>query len=108
MGLIVSTDERGIKVWRDDKGQYPRYSVSVSKKNDQGGYDNCYLPVRFKNGVDVPNGTEILIKNAFPSFNIGQDGKKYPYYMITEFENMNSVGGFENIPDGVEEELPFN
>lgn len=112
MSLLLITDERGIKVWRDDKGQFPRYSVSVSKKNDQGKYENCYIDVHFKRDVELANGTEISINASFPSFNVGKDGKKYMYWQIMDFDIIsqpdgNKDYGFVNVPDGVEDETPF-
>lgn len=108
MGIVLTTDERGVKVWRDDKGQYPRYSISFSKKDESGKYQNAYIEVRFKKGIEIANGTDIQINNAFPTFNVGKDGKKYTSWMITDFSYMN--GGFDavNIPIDIEdEEMPF-
>lgn len=108
MGLVFSTDERGLKIWRDDKGQFPRYSYAISKKNDQDKWENCYREVRFKKGVEVQNGTVILINKAFESFNVGKDNKKYPYLMISDFEVLD--GGdiaIPDVPDSEEEVVPF-
>ncbi|MBQ1296438.1 MAG: hypothetical protein IIY21_20495 [Clostridiales bacterium] len=111
MGFIICTDEKGCKVWRNDEGQYPRYSVSFSKKNEDGSYTNAYQSVKFKKGVSVENGTMIHIRNAFPSFTEYQ-GKKYPYWMITDFVTLDSNGepvssDFVNVPEGSEEDLPW-
>ena len=110
MGLVITTDDKGLKIWRDDKGQFPRYSYSISRKNDNDQWVNVYKDVKFKNGVDVENGTVISIKKAFESFNISKDGKKYPYLMVSEFEVLE--GGNIQIPDvpaapDGEETVPF-
>lgn len=110
MGLVITTDDKGLKIWRDDKGQFPRYSYSISRKNDKDQWVNVYKEVKFKNGVNVENGAVISIKKAFESFNIASDGKKYPYLMISEFEVLG--GGDIPIPDvpaaaDDEETLPF-
>ena len=97
MGLVITTDDKGLKIWRDDKGQFPRYSYSISRKNDKDQWVNVYKEVKFKNGVNVENGTVISIKKAFESFNIASDGKKYPYLMVSEFEVLE--GGNIPIPD---------
>lgn len=108
MGLVFATDEKGLKIWRDDKGQFPRYSYSISRKNDQDKWESCYREVRFKKGVDIPNGTVILINNAFESFNIGKDGKKYPYLMISDFEVLTQGGDIVmNVPESEEDAVPF-
>ena len=85
MAKYVISTEGAVKVWRNDNGSFPNYSVSFSKKNDEGNYVNCYQSIRFKRGVELENGEEIEIKNAFPSFDIGKDGKKYSYWMVTDF-----------------------
>lgn len=104
MGVRIITDERGVKVWKDDKSQYPRYSISVSRKTDEG-YENYYMEAKFKKDADVPNnGDEILIKDSFLSFNTAKDGKKYPYIMILDFEDMTDR---PEIPDEIEEAVPF-
>lgn len=115
MGLVLTTDERGVKVWRDDKGQYPRYSISYSKKDEDGNWQNAYMEVRFHKGVELENGTEIMILDSFPSFNIGKDGKKYQFWFIKDYERMDGQSkvnqtGFKGIDipvDIEEEELPF-
>ena len=96
MGLVFATDEKGLKIWRNDQGQYPRYSYSISRKNGDT-WENAYRDVRFKKEVSLENGTVIAINNAFESFNTGKDGKKYPYLMITDFEIIE--GGDIKVPD---------
>ncbi len=88
MGLRVITDDRPIKVWRNDQGQFPRYSVSISKKVDDK-YENLYIDLHFPRGTELQNGEEITIKDSFPSFNIGNDGKKYQYIQVREFTRVN-------------------
>ena len=107
MALKISTDDVGIKIWRDDKGQFPRYSYSISKRNDDGTFSNCYMDARFKKGVELENGTDIVIKHAFFSFNVGKDGRKYPYLMITEFETADGKSIID-VPDDIgEDAVPF-
>lgn len=106
MGLMISTDDKGIKIWRDDKGNFPRYSYAISKKNDDGTYTNCYQDIHFPKGVELANGEVIKIKKAFPSFNVSKDGKKYPYLMVTEFERDGEA--VIDIPDSIEDDsVPF-
>lgn len=115
MGMRALTDERGVKVWRDDKAQYPRYSFSISKKNDKGEYDNFYMEIKFKKGLEEPdNGDNIIINDAFMSFNvwIDKEGKKKtsPYLMVMDYENLDAKPkdtSFIDVPEGVEEALPF-
>jgi len=108
MALKITTDEKGIMVFRDDKGQYPSYYYSVSRKNDKDEYESCYRPIRFKKGVEVQNKTIVAINSAFESFNIGKDGKKYPYLMVTDFSVMGEPEPEIKIPDTDEDAVPFD
>lgn len=114
MGLRVITDERGVKVWVDTRGQYPRYSCSLGKKNEAGEYDNFYMEVKFNKDLPKPdNGDEIIINDSFLTFNVWNDkeGKKRtsPYLMIQQYDNLSSniPADLIDIPEGVDEELPF-
>ena len=66
MGIRITTDTRGIKVWRSDRGEYPSYAVQVSKKEGDS-WVNEYQRVKFKGSPDIPNGTVIEIKDGFPA-----------------------------------------
>ena len=61
------------------------YSIGLSKKNKNGGYDNGFMSVRFKKGVEVGNKTRIKIKDAWLSFNTNE-GKTFPFIFINDFE----------------------
>ena len=61
------------------------YSIGLSKKNKNGGYDNGFMSVRFKKGVEVGNKTRIKIKDAWLSFNV-KDNKTFPYIFINDYE----------------------
>ena len=61
------------------------YSIGLSKKNKNGGYDNGFMSVRFKKGVEVGNKTRIKIKDAWLSFNTNE-GKTFPYIFINDYE----------------------
>ena len=61
------------------------YSIGLSKKNKNGGYDSGFMSVRFKKGVEVGNKTRIKIKDAWLSFNV-KDNKTFPYIFINDYE----------------------
>lgn len=88
MGIKITTDDYGIKVWRSDRGRYPSYSIIKGKKPDT--HKNEYQEVQFKRGIELENGEEICIDNAFPTFrtwtdkNTGEERCK-EVWMITEF-----------------------
>lgn len=110
MGLVIKTDNKGVKVWRNDRGQYPSYSYSISRKTQDGKWETTYRSIQFKKGVELENGTNIIIDNAFESFDSWEkDGKtfKRDYLMVTDFRKMDG-DDFIDIPDqALEDELPF-
>lgn len=107
--IDVKTDDKGTKVFRSDKYGFPKYSVALNNKvNDE--WKSCFFDCRFKKGVEVQNKTVIKINNAWFSFN-EKDGKTYPYIFISDYEVIGGAvpdSGFVNIPEGVDDGLPFN
>lgn len=76
-----------VMIFRYD-GQYgASYSIGLSKKDQNGNYQNGYIPCKFKKDVEVANKTQIIIKNAWITFN-SKDNKTYPYVFINEFERV--------------------
>ena len=47
MGIRITTDEHGVRVWRSDRYGYAQYNVSIQKKKDDGGYITMYKQVKF-------------------------------------------------------------
>ena len=86
--MNISTD-RPIMVFKNDRGSY---SVGISKKNQNGEYENAYFPIQFKKDVELQNRTLINIKQAKLSFYDweyeGKSGRTY-FIMCFEFEKAN-------------------
>lgn len=78
-------------IFKSDKG----YSTSISNKKEDGTYENMYLTINFKKGVELENQTKIDIKNGFFSFYTNKEGRKIPKIIVTEFE----TDSIENIPE---------
>ena len=105
-------------IFRNEKGFYST-SISKSKKNPDGttGYDNAYINVEFRKGVEIPNMTKINITNGWVSFNKYQkDEKTNTYFKI--FVNAyeipsasNQSTSTQNIQDdvmfGSSDDMPF-
>ena len=118
MGIRITTDDRGIKVWRSDKYERPSYAVQISKREGEG-WINHYQPVRFRQGVEVANGTLIRIKNAFPTLDtwVKDDQQfKREVWMIMEFDTEEQTirkpkaVEAEDLPDtfsAAEDDIPF-
>lgn len=58
------SNDKIVMIFKKDK----KYSVGISKKNQDGSYDNAYFPIQFNQGVELENKTKIKIKNAWLSF----------------------------------------
>ena len=62
--------EKNARIWRKDyegkNGTFYKYSVGISKKNEDGKYVNAYIPVKFSKRSDAPekieNGTKCSIE----------------------------------------------
>lgn len=107
MGIKITTDDRPVKVWRSEKNGFVSYSIGVSKKEGDN-WISKYQPIEFLKGVDVPNGTEITIQNAFPKLQSWvKDGQQFSRiaWKVMEFEGPRSVQKVDNY-DTSEAELP--
>lgn len=119
MGLTITTDDKGIKIYRSDKvskagNNYTTYCIKVASKDKDGNWQNAFIDVSFKKGVSVNNKADIKIKNAFYTVN-SFNGNNTLRLIITDFDVIGngdapaeSSDAFMNIPDGIEEEIPFD
>lgn len=122
-------DARFVKVWEvENKGNYHIVSLSTSKKNkDTNEYETDFSSkfVRFIGTAhtlasDLKKGDTIKIGSCEVTNKYDKEkNTTYTNYLVYSFEkegdnnsNNNQSApkndGFENIPDGVDEELPFN
>ena len=62
------------------------YKVSVSKKLANGEYENGYIDIQFKQGVEFENKTKIYLKNAFLTFYKSKDKATIPYIFVMDYE----------------------
>lgn len=82
MDVVSNREETIYKTKYNDKIYY---SIKLSKKNQDGKYDNGFIPVRFKKDIEVTDREKIVIKNAWLDF-YTKDKKTFPYIFINEFE----------------------
>lgn len=61
------------------------YSTAISKKNQDGEYENMYLSVQLPRGVELENKTIINITKAFLSFYKNKDGLAKPKIVVMEY-----------------------
>lgn len=79
------TTDKPIMIFKKEFDGKTNYSMGMSKKKQDGTYDNGYMKVQFKKGNE-PTGeqTKIYIKDAWLSFNLFEK-KTYPYVFINEY-----------------------
>lgn len=125
MGIKITTDDYGVKVWRSDNYGYPQYAIAIGTKTDDGQRVSEYQQVQFRRGVELENGEEILIKDAFPTLRTWKDKqtgetRHKMVWMITDFiykpqqhmqgTQMQMQSQFTDLPDtfeATEDEIPF-
>lgn len=84
-------------IYRNDKFGYPSYSLKLSN-NIQGRWESMYLNVGFPRGVEVPNRTNIIIKDSFLTFFKNKMGASFCKLQIVSFDISNEQLGEIDIP----------
>ena len=85
---IISNREETI--FKNEKDGKVSYSIGISKKKEDGTYENGYIPCRFRKDVSVDNKTRINIKNAWIDF-YKIDKRTFLYVFINDFEIANKI-----------------
>lgn len=80
------------------------YSTSIGKKKQDGTYENGYIDLQFKKGVEIPNKTKIDIKNGWLTFYL-KDKKPTWQIFVSEFEM--EGGDYEGFAQVSDEDCPF-
>jgi len=79
------------------------YTMGLSKKKQDGTYENGYINVKFKKDVVVPNKAKITIQKAWLDFYL-KDKITVPQIFVSEFEiEEQEPSGFTELED----ESPF-
>ena len=116
----MNISEKGIKVWRKEipskNGTFYRYSVSISKKREDGSYANKYMPIRFAKKSNMPEKISNGAKCDFSGFLSVEERPDKDGNTITEFVivamNASLVDGGDPTEgadsfEQLEEEIPF-
>ncbi len=113
----MEVSAKNAKIWRKDiegkNGTFHKYSVSVSKKTQDGKYVNAYIPVVFSKKADAPDKIENGALCDFEGFMsvesyTDRDGntRNTPQIVImsVDFDDITIGTRFEE----AESETPFN
>ncbi len=108
----MEVSAKNAKIWRKDiegkNGTFHKYSVSVSKKTQDGKYVNAYIPVVFSKKADAPDKIENGALCDFEGFMsvesyTDRDGNTRNTPQIVIMSALFEEDGFEQ----AEEEVPF-
>ena len=117
MGLVITTDSKPVIVVRKDGvSQNGKAYTMYSFKNSNEEWKNVFVDCAFKKGTDIANKSKINITNAFMTGN-EHNGNTKPKTFVLDYEVVeggnqpapapNGDMGFMNIPDGIDDGLPF-
>lgn len=118
--MKVNVSAEDVIVYRTDGTSqagkpYTRYSTKISQKKDDGTWLDQFINLRFKGGADIPHKAKITINRAFPTLD-EYKGEVTRNWVVMDWNlaaGQNTTpspqdDGFMNIPDGIDEELPFS
>lgn len=98
---IISNKEE--MIFKNEYNGKVFYSIGISKKNQDGKYENGYINVRFKKNVELENQTKIKINKAWVDFYC-KDRKTFPYIFISEFEKVEDKNPYEEFGESIKTE----
>lgn len=122
MGLKIVTDDKPVTVVRKDgtsqSGKaYTMYSLMYSFKNANDEWKSVFIDAQFRKGTDLANKSKINVTNSFMTGS-EYNGNTKPKIFVLDYTVVDggnvqptvapSDDGFMNIPDGIDEEVPFN
>lgn len=88
--MNISSD-KPYTIFRKEYKNTVFYKVGLSRKKQDGMFENGYVDIRFKGNPSIPNKTKIYIKDAFLSFYLTKDKHTIPYIQVMEWENVSEV-----------------
>lgn len=120
MGLKIITEKGPVTVFAKERatqngGKFTTYCIGVASKDKAGNWVNGFIDCQFKKDVVVNNKAKIEISNSFYAVS-EYNSKKYTKLFITDFTvvdqgevppQVDGEDSFMSIPDGLDEELPF-
>ena len=74
-------------IFRKDYDGKAKYSCTLSKKGADGEYENAFINIQFKKGVELSNKQKITLTEAWLTFYMNKDGKPVFYIFCNAFES---------------------
>lgn len=106
---------RGEMIFKNEKDGKISYSIGLSKKKEDGTYENGYILARFRKDVELDDRTKIKIKSAWLDF-FKIEKRTLPYIFINDFEKVENkeevkeqknVDNWGSAKDIEPDDLPF-
>ena len=95
--MKVISDREEI-IFRRDFENRVSYSVGLTKKKEDGTFENGYIPVRFRKDTELKNQTKIKIEEAWIDF-FKVEKKTIPYIFINKFSLPNDFEAIKQVQD---------
>lgn len=90
--------DREEMIFRKEFEDKVSYSLGLSKKREDGTFENGYIPVRFRKNTELKDRTKIKIKDAWIDF-FKVEKKTIPYIFINNFELPNDFEAIKQVKD---------
>lgn len=104
MSIRISTDNKGVKIYRFERNGKITYARRVSKKEGDT-WIGKYQRIRFKGSPDIPDGTIVYINYAFDSLDTWvKDGKEHMEIAIVATDY--SYDGMQEKPSASYMQMP--
>ena len=84
-------DDKQFTIYEKEINGVKYYRLQMSKKMQDGSYQNGYVDIKFAKCEAPVNKTKIYLKNAWWSFYLTKDKHTIPYVVCTEYETAEQV-----------------
>ena len=84
-------DDKQYKIYEKELNGVKYYRLQLSKKMQDGSYQNGYIDVKFAKCEPPKNKDRIYLKRAWISFYLSKDKHTIPYVVCMEYETAEQV-----------------
>ena len=84
-------DDKQFTIYEKEINGVKYYRLQMSKKVQDGSYQNGYIDVKFAKCEPPKNKDRIYLKKAWISFYLSKDKHTIPYVVCTEYETTEQV-----------------
>lgn len=84
-------DDKQFTIYEKEINGVKYYRLQMSKKVQDGSYQNGYIDVKFAKCEPPKNRDRIYLKKAWISFYLSKDKHTIPYVVCTEYETTEQV-----------------